>query len=235
VPAVTERPDLTVAELERADRPGPSFEVVSAPAIERAAAPTLSFGARASDDSGIEIYTIALSVILTIEPGMRTYDADARERLAELFGEPERWGSTTGAFRWSQVDVLVPSFAGATDFEIRVPCTYDHEIAATKYFAGLADGVVPLQLHFNGTVIYRGGDGRIQMMMLPWDLSVRYELPVSTWRGMIDGHYPEGSWVRLTDATLERLRRLKNGRGSATYDAAVASLLDESGAEEAGS
>lgn len=224
-------PGPTLPQAAPADRPAPSFEVLSADSIERAAAPTLRFSARVGDESGIEVYTVALSVILTIEPGMRTYDPATRERLSELFGEPERWGSTTGAFRWAQVDVLVPSFCGTTDFEIRVPCTYDHEIAATKYFSGLADGVVPLRLHFNGTVIYKGADGRIQMMLLPWDLSVRYDLAVATWREMIANHYPEGAWVRVTDATLERLRRLKGARGAATFDATVAELLD---AEHAG-
>ncbi len=209
-----------------ADRPDISFEITAMDSIERSAAPTLRFAARASDTSGIQIYTVALSVMLTIEPGKRSYDPDTRERLAELFGEPERWASTTGAFRWSQVDVLVPSFSGSTDFEIRVPCTYDHEIAATKYFAGLSDGVAPLQLHFNGTLFYRGADGQLQMMLLPWDLSVRHEMPIEVWRGMIDRHYPEGAWVRLEEETLGRLRKLKTREGLATYDRVVQALIE---------
>jgi len=208
------------------DRPDPSFEIVWAGALERSAVPTLSFAAKVIDHSGIEVYTVALSVMFTIEPGKRSYDADARERLAELFGEPERWASTTGAFRWTQVDVLVPSFTGETHVAIRVPCTFDHEIAATKYFAGLRDGVIPLQVHFNGTLFYRGAEGQLQMMMLPWDLSVRHDLPVETWRGMIDKHYPEGTWIRIGEETLDRLRRLKTSGGSATYDVAVGKLLD---------
>lgn len=220
----------TARDAAPLDRPDVSFEIVSANSLERTAAPTLSFGARITDSSGIEVYTVALSAMFTIEPGKRSYDTDARERLAELFGEPERWASTTGAFRWAQVDVLVPSFTGEAEFEIQVPCTYDHEIAATKYFAGLADGVVPLQVHFNGTLFYRGRDdlgGKLQMMMLPWDLSVRHDLPVETWRTMIDRHYPEGTWIRLEEETLDRLRRLKTAGGLATYDRVVASMIEE--------
>ena len=211
------------------DRPDVSFEIVSLSALERSAVPTLSFGTRITDSSGIQVYTIALSVMFTIEPGKRTYDPDARERLSELFGEPERWAATTGAFRWAQVDVLVPSFTGEAGFEIRMPCSFDHEIAATKYFAGLTGGVVPLQIHFNGTLFYRGDDGQLQMMMLPWDLSIRHDLPIETWREMIDRHYPEGTWVRLEQETLDRLRRLKTGGGFATYDRAVDALLGEAG------
>jgi hypothetical protein len=216
----------TARDARPLDRPDVSFEVLAAGSLERTAAPTLSFSARISDPSGIEVYTVALSVMFTIEPGKRSYDPEARERLAELFGEPERWASTTGAFRWAQVDVLVPSFNGEAVFEIQVPCTYDHEIAATKYFAGLRDGVVPLQLHFNGTLFYRGEGGQLQMMMLPWDLSVRHDLPIETWGEMIDRHYPEGTWIRLEKETLDRLRRLKTGGGMATYDRVVADLLD---------
>jgi len=215
------------SDAGRLDRPDVAFEILSAGSLDRAAAPTLSFRTRISDSSGIEVYTVALSVLFTIEPGKRSYDPEARERLAELFGEPERWAATTGAFRWAQVDVLVPSFTGDAEFEIRVPCTYDHEVAATKYFAGLSDGNVPIQAHFNGTLFYRAAAGDLQMMMLPWDLSVRHDLLVQTWREMIDSHYPEGDFIRLQGGTLDRLRRLKTGQGTATYDATVSALLDE--------
>ena len=216
------------------DRPDLDFEILSARPLERAATPTLSFGARVGDGSGIAVYTIALTVMFTIEPGKRSYSEADRERLVELFGEPERWASTTGSFRWAQVDLLVPSFTGSTEFEIKLPCTYDHEIAATKYFGGLEDGTAPLQLHFNGTVFYEGEDGRLQLTLLPWDLSVRYELPIETWRGMIAGHYPEGEWIRLSRGTLERLSRRKAASGSATFDSAIAGMLDRSGAPEEG-
>ena len=192
-----------------------------------AAAPTLVFAARATEGSGTPVYTVALSVLFTIEPGKRRYADEDRERLVELFGEPERWAATTGSFRWAQVSVLVPSFSGETSFEIELPCTYDHEIAATKYLGGVAEGVVPLQLHFNGTVFYSGPDGRLQVVPLPWDLSLRHEIPVEVWREMMARHYPEGDWVRVSAGTLERLRRRRADAGSATLDALVAGMLDD--------
>ena len=62
------------------------------------------------------------------------------------------------------------------------------------------------------------------MMLLPWDLSVRHELPVGTWREMISRHYPEGDWVRLSAGTLERLRRPQgeSGLGDVRRDASPA-------------
>ena len=209
------------------DRPDPEFEITGVRSLERAATPTLSFSTRVKDASGIEIYTIALTVMFTIEPGKRSYDEGARERLVELFGEPERWASTTGAFRWAQVDKLVPTFTGAGEFEIELPCTFDHEIAATKYLTGAADGIAPLQLHFNGTLFYRGADGGLQLMLLPWDRSLRFEMPIATWREMVRAHYPESAWVTLSEGTLGRLIERKAERGSPNFDSLIASLLDE--------
>ena len=110
-----------------------------------------------TDPTGREVYTIALSTQIQIDPARRAYDDATRERLVELFGAPERWGATThsvplGARRRRSC----PSFTGATSFALDVPCTYDLEVAATKYFYSLPDGEVPLTFHFNGTVLYRG-------------------------------------------------------------------------------
>ena len=222
-------PDSSSAPL---DRPDPEFEILAARSLDRAATPTLSFTARVRDRSGARVYTAALAILFTIEPGKRSYDPGDRERLVELFGEPERWASTTGAFRWAQVDVLVPSFSGETHFEIQLPCTFDHEIAATKYFEGLEDGIAPLQLHFNGTVFYEGAGGRMQLMPMPWDRSVRFDLPIGTWREMIERHYPQGAWVRVSDETLARLTRLKARTGRPTFDGCVAELLDRAAGGE---
>ncbi len=235
------RPDLET-ELPQsgaaADRPDPDFEITGARPVASASVPTLRFDARVSDTSGRRVYFIALAILLTVEPGMRRYDDSSRARLVELFGEPERWGSTTGSFRWAQVDVVVPAFTGAGDFHFDVPCSYDHEIAATKYFGGVREGTYPLQMHFNGTVYYDAAgpgeastDGLLQMLPLAWDRSARWELPVQTWREMIAAHYPEGGWLRLQEETLSRLGRHKAASGAPTLDAAVSGLLDKAEGE----
>ncbi|MEO7197166.1 MAG: DUF6084 family protein [Solirubrobacterales bacterium] len=226
-PAIPEAPPAVVL-----DRPDPEFEFTAVHAVERAVTPTLSFTTRAKDASGIQVYTIALTVMITIEPGKRSYDPEARERLAELFGEPERWINTTGAFRWAQVDKLVPSFDGETEFEVEFPVTFDHEIAATKYLTGAADGVAPLQVHVNGTVFYKGEDDRLQLMLLPWDRSFRFDMPIATWREMITDHYAESTWVRLAPGTLGRLTERKSESGSPTFDSCIADMLDATGDEQ---
>lgn len=230
-PAGAPLPGLA-AVVAAPDRPDPGFEIVSAEPVPRSSAPTLRFRLEVGDESGIALHFIALTVLITVEPGMRSYDPVTRDRLVELFGEPERWGSTTGAFRWTQVDRVVPGFSGEGAFDLDVPCTYDHEIAATKYFGGIEDGAYPLRFHFNGTTYYEGDDGRLQILPLAWDRSARFELPVAVWRQMIDAHYPRGGWLRLTEETLRDLGRHKAASGAPTMDECVRALLEGAAGEE---
>jgi hypothetical protein len=209
------------------DRPDPEFEVLGVGHVERAAAPTLRFRLAVRDRSQRPIYTIALSLLIMIEPAKRSYAPAERERLVELFGEPERWASTTQSFRWAQVDVLVPRFGGETTVEVPVPCTYDHEVAASKYFGGLEDGEVPLRFDINGTIFYEAGDGRLQLLVVPWDRSVRYSMPVAAWRRMIEAQYPFRRWIALDAETVDRLARRRAARGLPSFDACVDELLAE--------
>ncbi len=160
-----------------------------------------------------------------IEPAKRSYDDATRERLVELFGEPERWAATTRSFLLAELDVLVPGFTGATAFTMPLACTYDTELAASKYLYSVRDGLVPLAFNFTGTVFYRSGDGRLQIVKVPWDSSSKFSLPVATWREMMDHHYPNGGWVRLGEETLDLLGQRKAARGLLTFDATVADLL----------
>ena len=206
------------------DRPTPDFEILAAEPVERAAAPTLRFRIRITDTSERPVYTVALTALITIEPAKRRYAEAERERLIELFGEPERWRSTAESFRWTQADMLVPRFSGDTEFDLNVPCTYDHEIAAAKYLSGLAEGKAPLRFHFNGTVFYEAGDGRLQLLQIPWDCSVRFEMPVEAWRSMIAEHYPLRRWIALGPEQVERLARIRVERGLPSFDAVIDEL-----------
>ena len=220
------------AELEQAPftgAPDPDFELLSSRPIERAAAPTVGFRVRVSDPSERRVFTIAVTAVISIEPAKRSYDPEVRERLLELFGEPERWASTTANFRWAQASALVPAFEGSTEFELVVPCTYDLELAAAKYFHGLPDGGAPLRFHFSGTVFYEDEGGRMQIVQVPWDRSPRFSMPIEVWRRTIDAAYPYRAWVPVHAATLDRLQRLKAERGLPTFDATVDVLLEGRG------
>jgi hypothetical protein len=205
----------------------PSFEVQDVTWVADSAAPMLSFALGVSETSGREVFTIALTAQINIDPARRAYDADTREALVELFGEPERWAATTHSFLLAHATTLVPSFSGQTTFTMPVPCTYDLEVAAAKYIHSLPDGEVPLSFHFTGSVLYRGDDGQMQVILIPWTCSAQWRMPVTSWREMMAHHYPGGGWIRVSDETLAELARHKARRGLHSYDATVNELLDE--------
>jgi hypothetical protein len=207
--------------------PEPEFAVLSVTARRNAAVPTLDFDVHVAETSGHEVYTMALTVAVTIEPARRAYADDAHSRLEGLFGAPERWGVTTRSLAWAQTGMLVPAFTGATTFKIAIPCSYDLELTSAAYFSALADGEAPLAFHFNGTILYRGENGALQMVLVPWSCTVDFALPVAVWRAMMDAHFPNGGWVALHADTVAALRREQLRRAAPTLDACIAELLGE--------
>jgi hypothetical protein len=207
--------------------PEPEFQVLGATGRRYAAVPALDFDVHVSEPGGRQVYAIVLTAQVMIEPARRQYDAETRERLVELFGSPERWATTTRSLVWHQAEAVVPAFTGSTTFHIALPATFDMEVASSKYLHGLPDGEVPLAFNFNGTVHYRGDDGRLQLSLVPWSCSAEFRLPVSTWRELIDHYYPRTGWIALRDETLLALQREKATRALPTLDACVAELLEE--------
>jgi hypothetical protein len=160
-----------------------------------------------------------------IDPARRGYDPETRERLAELFGPPASWTPSTQGLAWARVGAVVPAFTGTTMFALELPCSYDLEVAANKYFYALSDGSVPLSFHFYGTVFYRRG-GTLQVTPVPWSSTAQFGMPVAAWRAMIAEHYPGGGWIRLSHETLDALNARRAARGLPSFDACVEELLD---------
>ena len=215
------------AEPTPATPPDPEFAILGARAVRYAAAPMLALDLQVSEPSGRQVYMIALSIQLMIEPARRRYDDATRERLVELFGAPERWAVTTRSLVWSKLDVLVPAFTGSTTVSVPVACHYDLELAAAKDLHSLPDGEAPLALHFNGMIYYPAEDGGLQMVLVPWTKSIDFRMPVAVWKETIEHYYPNTGWVALRSQTLEALQREKLERGLATIDACVEQLLGE--------
>jgi hypothetical protein len=212
--------------------PEPYFSVGGARHRDFAATPTMVFAGTVTEPTGHEIQSVALSAQLMIDPARRGYLPRTRERLAELFGAPASWTPSTQGLAWARVTAIVPAFQGSTGFELEVPCTYDLEVAATKYFHALAggdaedaDGEVPLSFHFTGTVFYFARDGRLQVIPVPWSATAQYSMPLQPWRAMIAEHYPGGRWIRLHEDTLDALNARRAARGLASFDACLAELL----------
>jgi hypothetical protein len=207
--------------------PAPEFSITAATPLAYSATPTMVFSATATDLSGHEIQTIALTAQVMIDPARRGYDEPTRERLAELFGPPASWTPSTQGLAWARVGAVVPAFTGSTTFPLQLPCTYDLEVASAKYFYALDDGEVPLSFHFNGTVFYRGADGGLQVVPVAWSSSAQFGMPIAAWKAMIAEHYPGGGWIRLSETTLAALNDRRASRGLPSFDACVNELLND--------
>lgn len=209
--------------------PEPEFAVLGARPMRHAAAPALILDLQVSEPSGVQVYMVALTIQVMIEPARRTYDDAARERLEGLFGPPERWAVTTRSLVWCQLDVVVPAFTGATTVAVPIPCSYDLELAAAKYLYALDDGEAPLALHFNGVVYYPNADGGLQMGLVPWSRSIDFRMPVSVWRETVEAYYPNTAWVAVRGETVRALEARRVSGAHPTMDACIQDLLRRDG------
>jgi hypothetical protein len=206
------------------------FDCVGARAERYAVAPTLTLQLKISELTGVKVDAIALRVQIRILPHLRRYSDDESERLDELFGDPSRWADTVKPMQFSMLTAMVPGFTGSVDVDLAVPCTYDLDIAHTKYFNALDTGEIPLLLLFSGTV-FTTDDGRLRVYQVPWSKESMYRLPVSVWRGMMDLYFPDSSWLTVRRETLDALQRYKSANALPTWDSAIMALLDRLAAE----
>ncbi len=203
-----------------------TFAIEGAEPVPFAAAPLVAFKLRITNSPADQtIQTIALRVQIQIETTRRRYTGDEQERLSELFGEPDRWSRTLRAMLWTHAQSIVPQFEGATVVDLNVPCTFDFNVAATKYFDGLDAGELPLNFLFSGTVFYRDSAGPLQVMQISWDQEARYRLPVDVWTEMMEHYYPNSAWLRIGREVFDKLAAHKRRHGFATWDQALDVLL----------
>lgn len=203
-----------------------SFAVVGARAEPYAAVPTLMLRLRVTEETGEKVHALALRVQVQIEPRRRHYGAGETSRLFELFGEPQRFGDTLRTLLWTHVSLVLPGFAGSTEVDLPIVCSYDFEVAAAKYLASLEDGDIPLLLLFSGTVFVQGESG-FGVAPVAWDQEAAFPLPVAVWRGVMDRYFPNSAWIRLDRDSFQALYRFKSERSLPTWEAAVEELLQD--------
>ncbi len=209
--------------------PDLSFEVIGAEVPPFAAVPTLIFKLRiANAPPEDHIHSISLRSQIQIAVNRRRYSPEAQVRLLELFGEPHRWGDTLRPLLWTHCSAVIPQFSGSAVADLPISCTYDFEIAATKYFDALEDGEIPLNFLFSGTIFYEGEAGNLQVEQIPWSREAFYRLPVATWKEMIARYYPNSAWIRLHKDVFDRLYQYKATQSLPTWEAAITRLLEVS-------
>jgi hypothetical protein len=202
-----------------------SFAVTDVVAETYAVSPQLTAKLRIEEASGATIHAIALQCQVRIEPQRRTYSAEEEAGLVDLFGGRERWFDTLKPFMWMQTGTVVQGFNLSTEVDLPLPCTYDFEVAGSKYLHAMRDHEVPLSFLFSGTVFLRGGASNFTVERVPWNCEARHRMPVSVWRAMVDHYFPNSGWLRLDREALDALARYRSSLGLTGWDETVETLL----------
>ena len=178
--------------LEVPVAPEPEFQVLGATGRRHAAVPALEFDVHVSEPGGRQVHAIALSAQIMIEParrGLRRRDAREARRAVRRHRSAGR--RPRAASSGTRPTCSCRRSRGRRPSACAVPASFDMEVASAKYLYGLPDGEVPLAFNFNGTVHYRGDDGRLQMSLVPWACTAEFRFPVSIWRELIEHYYPQ--------------------------------------------
>jgi hypothetical protein len=170
---------------------------------------------------------------IQIQSPQRAYNGAEKEKLVELFGKPERWGQTLRNRLWGISDATVPGFTGTTEAKLPMPCTFDLNVAATKYFHALEDGDVPLLFLFSGSIFYEGTEGRLQVQQISWNKECAYRMPLQVWQDMMQEHFPDSAWLSLNRSSFDRLYAYRRSQGFVSWDETIAGLLAEEKAQVA--
>jgi Family of unknown function (DUF6084) len=206
--------------------PDLSFKIEEAIVVPFAIAPTLAFKLRIDNaNAGQALHSVALRCQIQIDVTRRRYTPGEQAGMRDLFGEPERWGQTLRSLLWTHANVVVPSFQGTTLTDLHVPCTFDFNVAATKYFEGLTAGEIPLHFLFSGTVFYAGDDCALQVAPISWEQEAKFKLPLKVWREMMDSYYPNTVWLNLRRDAFDRLSQYKMQHGIPSWEEAIERML----------
>jgi Family of unknown function (DUF6084) len=209
------------------------FQIEGAEAVAHAAAPLIALKLRITNLPATEaIHTLTLRCQVQIEPAKRRYMPEEQKKLMDLFGEPERWSRTLKPLLWMNTSVAVPAFTDNLLVDLQLPCTFDFNVAATKYFHALNNGEIPMCVMFSGTVFYSSADDVLQIAQVPWDREANFRLPVSIWKEMMDLHFPNTAWLCLQRDAFEQLYEYKMRHGLPTWERAIARALAAEQPEE---
>src|SRR5215471_15008769 len=145
--------------LEVNRRPELDFTLQSAEPLRFGASPHIVFKLKLVNNGDADIHSVILRCQIQLDAARRHYTADEQDDLQDLFGDPSRWADTLRSFLWANTSTIIPAFARETTIDLHVPCTFDFNVATTKYFAGVKAGDIPVSWFFSGTVFYDDGSG----------------------------------------------------------------------------
>jgi hypothetical protein len=190
-----------------------------------AAGPTVVLKMHAHETTGVRVHALALRCQVRVEPIHRLYSDREAAKVVDLFGDRARWGQTMQPMQLAFLSQVLPGFVGDCAFDLALPVSYDIDVAAHKYLAGLEDGDVPLLLLFSGSV-FTGSVGSISVQPVPWHKEATVRMPVAAWREAMDVHFPGQAWLRMRQSTYDRLVLYRGRHGLVGWDDVLGRLLE---------
>jgi hypothetical protein len=206
--------------------PDLDFTIETAETLRFAASPHIVFKLRIANSAPRTIHTVILRCQIQLDVSRRRYTVEEQKRLTDLFGESSRWGETLRPLLWTNTSIVVPSFDNSIVVDLPIPCTFDFNVAATKYFAGIETGEIPISFFFNGTIFYEREDSALQVAQISWEKEASHRMPIRIWREMMDAYYPNTTWLCLQRDAFERLYAYKVKRGIPTFDEALLQAIE---------
>ncbi len=201
-----------------------TFDVVEMFAERWAVTPQITARVRIHEHTGQVVHAMALRCQVRIEPQRRAYADSDLPGLRALFGDRHRWKDTLRPFLWMHCSTTVQGFTGVTEVDLPLPCSYDFEVAASRYLHAVGDGSVPISLMFSGTIFLRGELG-FEVEQVPWDCDVRHDLEVSVWHDMIRAHFPNQGWIRADHEAIAGLADYRARHGLISWEETFSHLL----------
>jgi hypothetical protein len=205
--------------------PNLNFTIEGAEPLRFAASPHIGFTLRVSDAPGMNIYNVILQCQAHLDVTRRHYAANEQQRLSDLFGPPSQWNETLRPMFWTNTNLIIPGFNGSTVVSLNVPCTFDFNVAVTKYFEGLDEGHIPVTFYFSGTVFFAGENGELQVEKISWEKEASYDMPVQVWRDMMNAYYPNTAWLCLRRDAFDKLYAYKVRHGIPTFEQALETVV----------
>jgi len=198
------------------------FAILGAAPVPYAASPLLALDLRVQSDEAVE--SVLLRTSVRIEAGARTTNPAEDARLKELFGTKAQWSRGSRSLLWTQVVNVVSAFQDETTVAVTVPCSYDLAAIASKYLRALEGGNVPIRAQFSGTAFFRKAEG-LSAAPIPLDREADFQLPVETFRAVLEQHFPDAGVLTLRRDLFERLDARRIERGLPGFDELIDELL----------
>lgn len=206
--------------------PDLTLQVTGVEPATRGLAPLLRFKVQVTNSPANEcVHAVLLSAQIQFQCPQRTYTDAEKAKLVEIFGPPEMWGQSLRNRLWAQSNVTICAFRGSVEAILDVPCTFDLNIAASKYLYALDGGDLSLLFLFSGSVFYESA-GQMTVEPISWDKECVYQMPVRVWHDLMEQHYPGCAWLSLQRDVFDRLYAFKREGAFLNWEQTIESLLE---------